>query len=198
MVGGYAESLSSSAWRVQAGPFKFDVNDGSTDSKGEVQTTLKLGPNEGTFKFIVTTEGEFEGDPDIRLKELSFKATEGPGAGAGSMTVSSPSIVEPRGGTYNGKIGLTFQVKTPAGNPVKGASITVTQVSGVDIHHIPRRPKTNDQGVAALDIQIKTTGSTGGIKLLASVAGSNPEVKTEWSITVKQTPTFLSVSGVPG
>ena len=182
---------------VEGGGPTLSKSEGISDDNGQVPVTLKLGANEGTFKFIVKAEGEFVDEDAFTIGELSFTATEGPGAGAGSIEVSSPTIVEPRGGNYDGRIRLDFTVKTPAGNPVVGAAIDVDKTSGPDIMDIPNRPKTDSNGKATLTVRLKNTNQKGTLTLRASVVSSNPLVEKTRSITVRQTAHRLSVSGVP-
>ena len=179
------------------GPATLSKSEGISDDNGQVPVTLKLGPNEGTFKFIVKAEGEFVDEDAFTIGELSFTATEGAGAGAGSIEVSSPTLVEPRGGNYDGRIRLDFTVKTPAGNPVVGAAIDVDKTSGPDIMDLPNRPKTDSNGKATLTVRLKNTNQSGTLTLRASVVSSNPLVEKTRSITVRQTAHRLSVSGVP-
>ena len=182
---------------VEGGGPTLSKSEGISDDNGQVPVTLKLGANEGTFKFIVKAEGEFVDEDAFTIGELSFTATEGPGAGAGSIEVSGPTIVEPRGGNYDGRIRLDFTVKTPAGNPVVGAAIDVDKTSGPDIMDLPNRPKTDSNGKATLTVRLKNTNQKGTLTLRASVVSSNPLVEKTRSITVRQTAHRLSVSGVP-
>ena len=95
--------------------------EGTTDTEAKVTTLLTLGTSEGQYKFIVKLESDaLEDDPatqidetaPIKLDELIFEATEGPGASASAIVISGPSAVDPRGGSMDGRISLTFKVTT--------------------------------------------------------------------------------------
>ena len=170
--------------------------EGLSNDNGQVPVTLKLGTNEGTFKFIVKAEGEFVGEDPFTIGELSFTATEGPGADADSLEVGYPKTLEPRLGNGDGKFTLTFTVKTPAKKPVVGAAIDVDRMSGPKIEDMPPRPRTNAQGVATLPLRLKDS-STGPLKFRVTVIGSRKELIQTHSITVKQTLAKVVLSSIP-
>ncbi len=169
-----------------------DKREGSTDTEAKVTTLLTLGTSEGQYKFIVKSESDaLEDDPatqidetaPIKLGELIFEASEGPGAAASAIVISGPNALDPRGGSVDGRISLTFKVTTPADNPVPNAPVSVTRLSGPAIENLPAaRPRTNTQGEARLTFRL-VGGSTGDLKIRASV-GEAVATKT---ITVRHT-----------
>ena len=166
-------------------------------TNGEVSVTLTLGPNEGTFKFIVKAEGEFVDDDPFTIGELSFTATEGPGADADSLKVDYPKTLEPRLGNGDGKFTLTFTVETPANKPKSNIAIDVDWMNGPQIEGIPTEwPRTNAQGVLKLPLRLKDS-STGTLKFRATVIGSRKELTQTHSITVKQTLAKVVLSSIP-
>ena len=166
-------------------------------TNGEVSVTLTLGPNEGTFKFIVKAEGEFVDDDPFTIGELSFTATEGPGADADSLKVDYPKTLEPRLGNGDGRFTLTFTVKTPANKPVKNAAIDVDRISGPQIEGIPPKlPRTDADGELELPLRLKDS-STGTLKFRVAVIGSRKELIQPHSITVKQTLAKVVLSSIP-
>ena len=181
---------------------------GTTDNNGEVQITLELDLEQtGSFKFVAETSGILPSDPKV-TNELSFTVAEGSGADAGSINIITPSPstfttvdpnptikVEPNQGTSNGRISLAFEVKTPAGNPLAGAPVFLSTVSSSIISTFTNdRPRTDSNGIARTTLQLKRSSATGSITVKAVVKEG---VEAALSITVKRTPSSLSVSGVP-
>ena len=172
---------------------------GTTDNNGEVQITLELDLEQtGSFKFVAETSGILPSDPKV-TNELSFTVAEGSGAGAGSVEIITPSsstiTVEPNEGTSNGKISLVLAVKTPAGNPLADARVFLSTVSSSIISTFTNdRPRTDSNGIARTTLQLKRSSATGSITVKAVVKEG---VEAALSITVKRTPSSLSVSGVP-
>ena len=169
---------------------KVDKDTGTTDNEAKVTALLTLGKLPGQYKFIVKLKSDaLEDDPatqidetaPIKLAELIFIATEGPGADASSIEISGPSAVDPRGGSQtgsvSGNISLTFTVETPAGNPVVNASVSVTALSGPAIEDLPAaRPKTNAQGKASFTLRLK--GSSLGDLIIRADVGEVTATKT--------------------
>ena len=184
------------------GPFTISGPNGENISKantenGQVSVTLTLGANEGTFKFIVKAEGEFEDEDDLPIGELSFTATEGPGADAESLEVDYPKTLAPRLGNGNGRFTLTVTVKTPAGKAKSNIAIDVDWRSGPQIEGIPTEwPRTNAEGVLELPLRLKDS-SDGTLKFRATVIGSRKELTQTHSITVKQTLAKVVLSSIP-
>ena len=181
---------------VEGGSPTLSKSEGISDDNGQVPVTLKLGANEGTFKFIVKAEGEFVGEDAFTIGELSFTATEGPGADADSLKVDYPKTLEPRLGNGDGRFTLTFTVKTPAKKPVVGAAIDVDRMSGPQIEDMPPRPRTDAQGVATLPLRLKDS-NTGTLKFRVTVIGSRKELIQTHSITVQQTLAKVVLSSIP-
>ena len=187
---------------------KVDKDTGTTDNEAKVTALLTLGKLPGQYKFIVKLKSDaLEDDPatqidetaPIKLAELIFIATEGPGADASSIEISGPSAVDPRGGSQtgsvSGNISLTFTVETPAGNPVVNAPVSVTRLSGPAIEDLSAaRPKTNAQGKASFTLRLK--GSSLGDLIIRADVGKVTATKT---IKVRHTLGRVSfVNGLPG
>ena len=144
---------------------------GTTDSNGEVQTTLKLDLKQiGSFKFIAETAGVLPSDPKVK-NELSFTVAEGTGAGSVKITTPSSSsiTIEPNQGTSNGTVSLVFEVKTPAGNPLAGARIFLSATSSSVISTFTNdRPKTDNNGIAKTTLKLNRSRATGSITVKSS------------------------------
>ena len=169
---------------------------GITDNKGEVKAALKVKPlaTAGTFKLIAKVP-EFNA-----TRELSFTVGTGADELAGDLKIStSNTTVEPKAGSYNGRIPLTFRVTAKSGNALRGERIAVSErtTRGSVTSQLSSANLTTDgngQATTNLDLQ---NSSTGEIRVTAHVEGSEPRVSKELTITVGQTAHDLSVSGVP-
>ena len=172
---------------------------GTTDAKGELKAALKVKDlaTAGTFKLIATMPKY----PDAR-GELSFTVGTGADEVAGSITISSSkTTVEPKGGSENGRIPLTFKVTSKVGgNAMRGEKIAISErtTSGNVASQLSSASLTTDgDGEATTNLELQNSSATGTIQVTAHVEGSDPRVSGTLNITVKQTATSLSVSGVP-
>ena len=169
---------------------------GTTDDKGEVKAALKVKPlaTAGTFKLIAKVP-EFNA-----TRELSFTVGTGADELAGGLTIStSNTTVEPKAGSYNGRIPLTFRVTSKAGNALRGERIAVSErtTSGSVTSQLSSASLTTDgNGQATTNLNLQNS-STGKIRVTAHIEGSEPRVSRDLTITVRQTAHRLSVSGVP-
>ena len=166
---------------------------GITDNKGEVKAALKVKPlaTAGTFKLIAKVP-EFNA-----TRELSFTVGTGADELADKVEISTPdTTVEPKAGSYNGRIPLTFRVISKTGTTLSGERIAVSEktTSGRVASQLEEPNLTTDgNGQATTNLDLRDS-STGKIRVTAEVEGSNPRVSNNLTITVKQTANNLSLS----
>ena len=104
----------------------------------------------------------------------------------GSVTITAPSTVEPKAGSFSGNIPISFNLTASSGQTVNGKRLHMsTSHSGsVSSNFDSTTLTTNASGKASTTLRLRNN-STGSIEITAIVDGS--DVRASKTITVKQT-----------
>ena len=189
-------STTTSSNDVKLDPLSATELTTNDDGEATVSVTVGAQSRPGTFKVIAEVP-RLKATEGLEPVSLEFTVSGDSGEVAGGLTISAPSKVEPRGGSFNGAINLTFTLKSVANTALSGKKLHLINSGSVNssLGSTPLTTNANGTATTTLTIRKEDEGRTGSITVRASVEGSN--VSKSQTITVAQTPASLSVSGVP-